>query len=104
MKLAVNTIVYRIIRMPEGENFGKYGIHKYIIEKEGVASLAAVDELGTSRVYTLEKFIENGIYETEYTAKLGMKRLLIEEHNAAIEAVEKAGDNLRKFCSDYPDM
>lgn len=58
MNLKPGMVVYRIIKMPEGRNFGKYGIHKYVIitiDNDGYIS--CVDELDKERTCEISEFI-----------------------------------------------
>lgn len=97
-------IVYRIIALPEGNNFGKYSVHQFKIKNITQRHIEAINELGHENIYKREEFFHLGVFETSYIAKLGIKVKLRKELEDAEANVKKAQVNLQKFYSDYPEI
>lgn len=97
-------IVYRIMKLPEGRNFSKYGVHEYKIDNITQTKIEATDELGHKRFYKREEFFLLGVYKSSYIAKLAIKVKLCGELEDAEANVKKAQVNLQKFYSDYPEI
>lgn len=104
MKLNKGDTVYRIIKMPAGSSFDKYGIHKYTIKSFIFGDVEFISETGQENTASISYFIRYGIFETEYTAKLGLYNLYFKEYCDACDEVKVCEANWNRFVKENPEM